>query len=57
MKNLASVIAFTSILLSIPVGLYISKSTCIKGKERVSNINAPVKFDDSLRNFHPNKGE
>ncbi len=57
MKNLTSVLAFTSILLSIPVGMFISKITDTKCKERESNLIAPVKFDDSLRNYHPNKGE
>lgn len=57
MKNLTSVITFTSVLLSIPAVRYISGIAFIKGKERGSRINAKVKFDDSLRNFHPNKGE
>lgn len=57
MKNLTSVLTFTSILLSIPVGMYISRIAIVKVKKMDSRINAPVKFDDSLRNFHPNKGE
>ncbi|HMS34956.1 MAG TPA: hypothetical protein PKC91_12815 [Ignavibacteria bacterium] len=61
MKNLTSIltltIAFTSVLLSIPAVRYISGIAFVKSKERESRINAPVKFDDSLRNFHPNKGE
>ena len=57
MKNLTSVLTFTSILLSIPVGMFISRIALVKGKERNTFINTQVKFDNSLRNYHPNKGE
>ena len=58
MKNLIALTTFTSaVLLSIPAGIFISKT--INPKNRKMEIeNADVKdFDDSLRNFHPNKGE
>lgn len=57
MKNSTSVLAFASILLSIPVGMYISRIVLEKSKERNTFMNTSVNFDDSLRNFHPNKGE
>lgn len=57
MKNLTSVLTFTTILLSIPVGMYISKIFDHESKELNFKNTVPVKFDDSLRNFHPNKGE
>ena len=58
MKNLIALTTFTSaVLLSIPAGIFISKA--VNPKNRKMEIeNADVKdFDDSLRNFHPNKGE
>jgi len=58
MKNLLALATFTStVILSIPVGKYISKVINVKNRD-LEIINPEVKdFDDSLRNFHPNKGE
>ena len=58
MKNLIALTTFTSaILLSIPAGIFISKAINPKNR-KIEFENTEVKdFDDSLRNFHPNKGE
>lgn len=57
MKILTSVLTFTTILFSVPLGLYLSFIT--NPKNNVINLkkNVSVNFDDSLRNYHPNKGE
>ena len=57
MKTLSSAITFATILLSISFGKYISRFADPKSREFISNNNVPIKFDDSLRNYHPNKGE
>ncbi|MBS1550649.1 MAG: hypothetical protein JST15_01105 [Bacteroidetes bacterium] len=57
MKNYSSVIIFPAIFLLISFGKYISGFTDPKNREFISNNNNPGKFDDSLRNYHPNKGE
>ena len=57
MKKLSSAVTFATILLSISFGKYISRFVDPKSREFILNNNVPVKFDDSLRNYHPNKGE
>lgn len=57
MIKLSSAITFAAILLSISLGKYISRYIYSKNREFIPNNTAPVKFDDSLRNYHPNKGE
>ncbi len=57
MIKLSSAITFATILLSISFGKYVSRFIYPKNRELISDNTAPVKFDDSLRNYHPNKGE
>lgn len=46
-----------TVLLSAQIGKYISKE--INTRSKVLKFKKPVhkNFDDSLRNYHPNKGE
>lgn len=58
MKNITSILTFTTtILLLIPAGKYILKVIIPKWQVIKIENTFPEKFDDSLRNFHPNKGE
>ncbi len=58
MKNLIAFTALTSaILLSIPAGKFISKAIDPKNRKKEIGKCGLKDFDDSLRNFHPNKGE
>lgn len=57
MKILTSVLTFTTILFSVPLGLYFSFITNPKNSVINFKKNVSVNFDDSLRNYHPNKGE
>ena len=57
MKFLTSVMTFTTVLFSVPLGLYITLLTIPKNSATNFKKDVSVKFDDSLRNYHPNKGE
>jgi hypothetical protein len=58
MKNATAIFSFTMmILLSIPVGKCITKIINHKSRALKFNNNVQEEFDDSLRNYHPNKGE
>lgn len=57
MKNYSFVIIFPAIFLLISLGRYVSGFINLKNKKIRLNSNVPGKFDDSLRNYHPNKGE
>ena len=57
MKNLTSALTITSILFSIPVGLFVLILTHPGKYKQCLNSNITSGFDESLRNYHPNKGE
>mgnify|MGYP003604590351 CR=1 FL=1 len=58
MKNLIALSTFTSaILLSIPAGKFILKVFNPENRKMEIEKSDVKNFDDSLRNFHPNKGE
>ncbi|MBK8551683.1 MAG: hypothetical protein IPL53_11720 [Ignavibacteria bacterium] len=58
MKNLKLTLAFpVMIVLSIPFVKYLSKTRSLLSNELFFKKNTEEKFDLSLRNFHPNKGE
>jgi len=60
MKNQTALLTFTTVfLLFIPFGKFISRTFINIAKDEVKyNTNSKkITFDNSLRNFHPNKGE
>jgi hypothetical protein len=58
MKTLTSAITFTAtVLISIPLRKYFLKILNKESKTLKLFNRAPLNFDTSLRNFHPNKGE
>lgn len=58
MKNLKLTLAFPfMIVLSIHFVKYLSKTRSLISNELFFKKNTEEKYDLSLRNFHPNKGE
>ncbi len=59
MKNLSAILTLSTTVLLVPIGILISKvfiQPCDK-KAYSENKEIHIDFDNSLRNFHPNKGE